>query len=555
MHSPIVAMLWENWRLTRIEAALRLAQGIVLGSAAMLWFDAGATIAFWIILCSNAFIWFSIAKLNGGRFMDGYKPGFPFYLLYSRPVPTIVFVGVTVVYDALSGVVLYLVSAALVGFAFDQPLPLFSVIPWILASRLGYTCIQWSTPNRIVQWVGSLVLYPPLFLLLQHRMASPPQVELSITENAMMILIGVVSFALTVVGVAQQRRGDFVAVVPRAERSGGYPDWLVSLFRFPCPTSSATRAQVWFELKSSGLPVLTIGLTVAMIVPLLFALSIPLAPVRPLAIFTTFSSVPIMLYFLGGNAFGIRRRQGRTYASAFEMTQAYRTAQLVGLKVLVRTACTLAALILVGVSAWASSSLVGAWGSWMVEGGKDAVPGLLKFRQEFGDAFAGPPGYAQVALVVIASVAVAVMVTLFATFAAVRARYSRRLLIAGSLLLFHGLALVLLALAEKKGIAPQLLVETIFAATGWTIVVAMVFATIYLSWRGFAERALTIRYASAAVLVSAAFGAAWVTVLHSAGVELAGMTAADVVGILWPVLLPPVASVLAPWSLSRVRHT
>ena len=179
MRSPIVAMLWENWRLTRIEAALRLGQGIVLGSAAMLLFDAGATIAFWIILCTNAFIWFSIAKLNGGRFMDGYKPGFPFYLLYSRPVPTVVFVGVTMGYDALSGVVLYLVSAALVGFAFGQPLPLFSVIPWIVASRLGYTCIQWSTPNRIVQWVGSLVVYAPLFILLQQRVGSPPQVELS----------------------------------------------------------------------------------------------------------------------------------------------------------------------------------------------------------------------------------------------------------------------------------------------------------------------------------------------------------------------------------------
>ena len=114
----------------------------------MLWFDNGATIAFWIILCSNAFIWFSIAKLNGGRFMDGYKPGFPFYLLYSRPVPTFVFVGVTVVYDALSGVVLYLVSAALVGFAFGQPLPLFSVIPWIVASRLGYCLHPMVDPKQ-----------------------------------------------------------------------------------------------------------------------------------------------------------------------------------------------------------------------------------------------------------------------------------------------------------------------------------------------------------------------------------------------------------------------
>jgi len=358
MRSPIVAMLWENWRLTRIEVALRLGQGIGLGSAAMLLFDAGAAIAFWIILCTNAFIWFSIAKLNGGRFMDGYKPGFPFYLLYSRPVPTSVFVGVTVGYDALSGVVLYLVSAALVGFAFDQPLPLFSVIPWILASRLGYTCIQWSTPNRIVQWVGSFVVYAPMFILLQQRVGSPPQVELSITENAVMILVGVVSFALTVVGVARQRRGDFVPVAPRSERAGGYPVWFVSLFRFPCPTTSPTRAQVWFELKSSGLPVLTIGLAMAVVTFLLYAISIVVAPVRPAAVAAPIMfGLPILLLYLGGNAFGIRRKQGRTYVSAFEATQPYNTAQLTSVKLLVRTACVLAALIVVGVSLWASSSL------------------------------------------------------------------------------------------------------------------------------------------------------------------------------------------------------
>ena len=452
LRSPIVAMLWENWRLTRIEAALRLGQGIVLGSAAMLLFDNGATIAFWIILCSNAFIWFSIAKLNGGRFMDGYKPGFPFYLLYSRPVPTVVFVGVTVVYDALSGVVLYLVSAALVGFAFGQPLPLFSVIPWIVASRLGYTCIQWSIPNRIVQWVGSLVVYPPLFILLQHRVGSPPQVELSITEIAVMILIGVVSFVLTVAGVARQRRGDSVAVVPRPERSGGYPDWLVSLFRFPCPTTSATRAQVWFELKSSGLPVLMIGLAMAVVIFLLYTISIAVAPVRPAAVAAPIMfGLPALLFYFGGNAFGIRRRQGRTYVSAFEATQPYNTAQLAGVKVLVRTACVLAALIAVGVSLWASSSLMSAWAEWIPDGQQaDARPGLLQTRQKIGDAFGGLTGYALAVLAVVMSVAVALLVASLAAFTALRARYSRRVLIAGSLLLFFVLAIVLLAWATKR---------------------------------------------------------------------------------------------------------
>jgi hypothetical protein len=33
------------------------------------------------------------------------------------------------------------------------------------------------------------------------------------------------------------------------------------------------------------------------------------------------------------------------------------------------------------------------------------------------------------------------------------------------------------------------------------------------------------------------------------------MPARDAVGMLSPVLLPLMASVLAPWSLSRIRHT
>jgi len=83
----------------------------------------------------------------------------------------------------------------------------------------------------------------------------------------------------------------------------------------------------------------------------------------------------------------------------------------------------------------------------------------------------------------------------------------------------------------------------------------MVFTIVYVFWRGFAERALTIRYASGAVVISVAFGAAWVTLLQAAGVQLAGLPMTDVVWMLSPALLPLTASVLAPWSLSRIRHT
>ncbi len=111
--APIAALLWENWRLTRIEAGQRLALGIVLGSAVLAKSGNGAIIAFWILFSLHAVFYLSIAKLNGGRFMDGYKPGFPLYLLYTRPVPTAAFVGVAMAYDAISSAAGYLVCAAI----------------------------------------------------------------------------------------------------------------------------------------------------------------------------------------------------------------------------------------------------------------------------------------------------------------------------------------------------------------------------------------------------------------------------------------------------------
>jgi len=67
----------------------------------------------------------------------------------------------------------------------------------------------------------------------------------------------------------------------------------------------------------------------------------------------------LIILFFAGNAFGIRRRQGRTYVSAFEATHARDTAQLVLLKVLVKSVCVLAAIIAIGVSVWISMPLLG----------------------------------------------------------------------------------------------------------------------------------------------------------------------------------------------------
>jgi len=542
MLSPVFAMLWENWRLTRIEAAMRLAQSLVLAAGAVILFGVGDKVVFWILLGGTAFIWFSIAKLNGGRFLDGYKPGFPLYLLYARPVPTSVFVGVAMAYDALSHVALYIICAVLLTFAFGKPLPLFSISIYLVTCHATYFCVQYSTTSRVIQWTGSLI-FIPLFFLLFERVSSPLHVEFSVTENAVMVLVCLVSYGLTVAGVARQRRGEAIAIVPRPAGAAGYPDWLVNLFRLPCPTSSATRAQVWYELKSTGVPLITIGLSMAVVVFILYAASIAFAPVRSAAIAAPIMfGVPILVFLLGGNAFGIRRKQGRTYLSAFEATQPYGTAHLVSVKVLVRTACLLFALITVVTSLWASSSLMSAWDAWVPDGQTvDARLGLLKARQRFGNVFVGLTGHELAVLAIILSVALTLMVAWLAAFKALRTRYPRRVLVTCAVMFACGLALVVLGAASQGGLVSKSLLLAVLEATLWIAAAATVSATVYLFWSGFAERALTIRYVCGAVLIAAVFGAAFIS----------GKRAVDIIG---PVLVILLVSALAPWSLNRLRH-
>ena len=83
----------------------------------------------------------------------------------------------------------------------------------------------------------------------------------------------------------------------------------------------------------------------------------------------------------------------------------------------------------------------------------------------------------------------------------------------------------------------------------------MTLATALLLWRALAEQILTLRQACGAVLMSAAFGVAWITVLQAAGIQLSGRPALDAAWMLSPALLMLMGTVLAPWSLSRVRHS
>jgi hypothetical protein len=567
MRSPISAIVWEHWWLTLGESVWRLSFGLVAGSAALALSPSGPTIAVWVLLSQHGIFSMAIAKLTGGRFMDGYRPGFPLPLLYTRPVTTRAIVGVAMMYDALSGAAMYVASAALLGLAFGQTLPVLSMAMLIVVFRMVCLFVQWSTRSRVFQWVGSFGIWGAAMALFNIRGGgSPLQLDFSFAESAMMTLIGLVAFGLTVAGVARQRRGDARAPIPRTKGSG-LAEWFAGLVRFPCPTSSPTRAQVWFDLKSSGLLVLAIGLALAIAIPLLFVittrLDVALSGVvtepatRSFAIGMAMFSLPALLILFGGNAFGIRTRHGRTYASAFEATQACGIVRMAGLKVLVRSVCLLAAVVAVGTSVWTSLSVIPfdvlADNDTFIDKSRNPVSGLMRAIES---AVGTMNVYELLALAFVAAVVVAVMVASRAAFTALRARYPRQLAKAASVVLLYVLALVLLALADERELGFEIPMGALLRTTGWVVAAGVVVATAYLFSQMFAERLMSLWQAGSTVLISVVFVTAWLTVLRAAGLQLTTTVTRDAVWMLLsPMLLTLMVSVLAPWSLSRIRHT
>jgi hypothetical protein len=578
MRSPIHAMLWEIWRVTRVEAAWKLALGIASGLAALIWCaaiappgnptktrDFGAVIAMVLIVFPHFTGWLFLARFNKGR------PGFPLQLLFTRPVRTTVIVGFSMAYLIAVPSAIYLVSALLLTVISGYPFPLLPVAAWIAALGLVTLAAQWSARSIVVSTFVVMVAGMAWFFFAVQRLTSFPDgfdwqdspklwptiFDFPLTDYAVIASIALASFGIAVAAVARQRRGDVAAGwAPGA----GWPEWLVNLFRLPCPTSSAMRAQVWIDLKSRGLPVLTIAVFLAIATPLLFAVCgaietsfsggiIELITPALVGLPCMFSAMALVLSAF--NAFGLGGPQG----SFFEATQPYGTARLAGLKVLVRSACTLAALIAVGVSLCASFKFIplvssDKFGS-RIEIGDVTLSAWLRAIE---GAVTALSGYELLALAVVVAIGVVLWVAALAVFLALWNRYFRRVNITVSLLLLYGLALGVLALAGRYGIVSTSLVDALFSATRWIAAAALVLVTAYLFRSGFAERLLTVRYACGAVVISVAFAVAWLTVLHATGVHLSGMPVANAVSMLSPALLPLTLGVMAPWSLDRTRH-
>jgi hypothetical protein len=312
---------------------------------------------------------------------------------------------------------------------------------------------------------------------------------------------------------------------------------------------------MWSELKSNGVPLLILAIVLAAVNALLFAVSGPIDAflfeefqvvcekvpggrcfyVRPMAVLVAAASLMTVLGIGNFNAFGVRSKRRLSY---FEATQPYDTAQFAGLKIVIRSACMLIALMIIGMTIWTSLPLLGDAvfiQMWNVR--------LVGQQSVVSATVAALAGYKQFALILVVVIGIVLWVAVLAALGALWSRYSRRTNVAASLLLLSGLALALMPLAERNGMLPAGSIDALFTGIRWSGTLAVILAIAYLSWRGFAERILTLRYALGVLAVLTAFVAASLTLQFGTNTS----------SVLW--LIPPLMiSVLAPWSLNRARH-
>jgi len=150
--------------------------------------------------------------------------------------------------------------------------------------------------------------------------------------------------------------------------------------------------------------------------------------------------------------------------------------------------------------------------------------------------------------------AVAVMVAARASLEALFARYRVRVVAAAAFALLYGLVVALVVLGADGWVQDAMLLNIMLGAVPLLGGGAVVLGTLYLFWRTVVERILAPQQAAGVVLASAIVAVAWVTLLDAADTPVSRMSPVTAALALCPALLTLAVLVLAPWSLSRVRH-
>jgi hypothetical protein len=543
MRNPALAVLWESWRLTR-RRLLFFPSLITLCSLMLSLRSVRGTPAFVLMTLAAIAMAFAMPMFGTG-------PGFPLSKAFPRPIHTAVLVAVPLGYVGAAAAACYLVPVALLGVLTGEPFPLVSLatlIGTLAVLAAGSAWFSRRTATRIAAAVAAYFVAGVMYKLLdpfREAGSFPLAVDPRLCQLSgagyleVALFIGCIYLAL-LWAVERQRRGDDETTLPHSDvdasraRRGDILTWVrntcVEWVRWRCPVSSPIAAEVWFELQYYGMAVLAIGAVLALCVPMLLSLGNAHRSGIPLAFAASTLLAPLMAGV--GASIWNRQRSARVCVSAFVASRPVGTANLVGLQVLITTGCVAAAWILISVSLWASLPLLRDM--YHVESPVALAADIVK---KYG-----------LRLVSGATVCFILLATLFALLVTVRALVSSY----GWRLWSGALGLALYAIGVALAVAQGWIGEAVVSAHLWTIAVAIPVGTLFVFRRVVASRILTPGQAIGVSLAWLVFAALCVDMLRLSG--MLELSPALTALVLASMAMPLSAAVLAPWSVSLVRH-
>ena len=543
MQTPAVAVLWESWRLTRARLLLVPALPTLCGWALLQGRPAPGLVFF--VLFALAFAMALSLPLFGTR------RAFPLSMAFARPIRTPVLVAVPLAYVFVTAAACYLVPAAILRVVTGVALPLLAPATLIGALAVLVAGCSWFTRIGAIRFglafAGLIVGGAMLRFLDPFRQAGrlpfKPDARLCVLSGSdyLIVALFIIGIYLWITfGVNRQRHGEEelslrgATVAEPRENSADIFLWLrnacVELFRWRCPVSSPTAAEIWFAMQRYGVPVLAIGALLALCIPLLMWWA---NEVRSPIVLVVAACAPIAPFSAGVSAsIWNRRNTARASVFAFEAARPIGTGRLIGLQVLVTSLCISGAWLLMILSAWIS------------------LP-LLKDLHDYGSPFSVAMevfqkyGLRSASFVVVGFIVLAAVLAFLAAFRAFASAYGWRFWLGA-------LALVMYVIGVLIAVARGRIDGAVVGAHIWALAVAIPVATFIVLGRVLARHVLTFRHVVMLSLAWVLFAVLYLDVLRAGGMFAASPAVESLA--LASTLLPLLATALAPWSLSSIRH-
>ena len=548
MWTPAKALLWECWRVSRLNLASMMFLATLVGVGLMVLpmdgeLDASLVVALAIYLALFGQLW--------ALTIDS-RTGFTLRLGFTRPIPTRVLVTVPMVYVAAASAVAYLTPIWVLRTAFGIPLPL---LPAALVSTVSLTLVAfcWSSANPVRRRAFPVILWllgTTWFLaslVARPSATGEPQTtgsaevfSFSVSSYGWMALISAAAFWVTLAGVARQRRGDdgFSTAPPTGEGAVARPrsvfrTWIADRVRIMCPVSSPARAQLWFEMSTVGARVLTAGALTTLAAPIFLTVLDAAGALGQALYFWVWFPLMVPVLVALPSMLGLRRKQGASYLGAFAATRSLGTAHLVGLKVLVTSLAILLSWSVLVAVLWVFSVRLAAWGPET----------QAAFTEYWGDFFPSPLGTADTLQRMVAFSALATAVLAGTGVLHVSSVLNpRRTLLTGVGL---GIYIASWVLAGIRGSVDADILATTHL---WIVTVAVFLGTAFLIRRSVVERIFTLRALTAVLVIGVGLliMSLWTNPNPD---DIEDHMVAFIFGSL-----PLTLMVLLPWSFSRLRH-